>query len=314
MVFSLLEPGRSIERDGLETNASFVSESSFMTSEQGPNSMLRILLQAFPIVKVGEQKCIEVVQTLARVMAAYFSNLPLYVFSPYCPRPLPPFNFLQEKDRQDWQTSQIVKIDRIKVAKAVREQGLSGVWSASGTLELMLVSGLLAEASLLARNVGDWKHSFFLSVAFHKFEDKRRSVLVTSPSSNTTFHGAPDDLHPEQLILSRLGPLVLNKKQQQAPEIEGNSSETSVLNEKKKTEISDNRRQDSDVDKKLVHELSRTFEASVVAGLDIVPTLLSNLIDELKLRVKSFTWIVPHEFYLPSPPLYCPQPTHSKVQ
>ena len=135
------------------------------------------------MARVAQQRGMEVVQTLARVMAAYFSNLPLYIFPPYCPFPLPPYNFGQEKDRQDWealqlsQSMEILEIDRTKVAKAVREQDLSEVWSANSALELMLVSGLMAEAAWLARNLGDWKHAFILSVAHYKFEDKRRFVL-----------------------------------------------------------------------------------------------------------------------------------------
>lgn len=68
----------------------------------------------------------------------------------------------------------------------------------------------------------------------------------------------------------------------------------------------------TDVDEKLVKEISRIVEAGVVAGLDLVPLLLTKLLVQLKKMASMFTWIVPEEFYLPYPPSYCPQPVNSK--
>lgn len=68
----------------------------------------------------------------------------------------------------------------------------------------------------------------------------------------------------------------------------------------------------TEADDKVMKEVSRILEAGVVAGLDLVPSILTKLLAQLKELVSLFVWIVPEEFYLPYPPSYCPQPTNLK--
>lgn len=68
----------------------------------------------------------------------------------------------------------------------------------------------------------------------------------------------------------------------------------------------------TEVDDKVVKEVSRILEAGVVAGLDLVPIILTKLLVQLKKMASMLAWIVPEEFYLPYPPAYCPQPINSK--
>ena len=68
----------------------------------------------------------------------------------------------------------------------------------------------------------------------------------------------------------------------------------------------------TEVDDKVVKEVSRVLEAGVVSGLDLVPSILTTLLIQLKEVASMFTWIVPEEFYLPYPPSYCPQPMNLK--
>ena len=60
-------------------------------------------------------------------------------------------------------------------------------------------------------------------------------------------------------------------------------------------------------------QLTKTMEdllkASVISNIEIMPWLLSSLVDRLKHTVSQFHPLVPQGFYLPSPPLYCPQPS-----
>lgn len=90
------------------------------------------------------------VQSLARFMAAYFSNLALYVFPAYHPNVLPPY-YVGEKARPDStsdesfalsQGTEVVHLDREMVALSVRDQGLSDVWCANNAIEIMLIAGL----------------------------------------------------------------------------------------------------------------------------------------------------------------------------
>lgn len=51
------------------------------------------------------------------------------------------------------------------------------------------------------------------------------------------------------------------------------------------------------------------LKAGVIGGVEIMPWLLSSLVERLKNTVSRLHPLVPQGFYLPSPPLYCPQPS-----
>lgn len=63
-------------------------------------------------------------------------------------------------------------------------------------------------------------------------------------------------------------------------------------------------------DLELIHvSAQEILKASVMAELDIVSQPLTNLLELAKDHASSFTALVPLTFYLPAPPLYCPQPS-----
>ena len=140
--------------------------------------------------------------------------------------------------------------------------------------------------------------------------------MLTSPERRLTFPAAPEGLQPDQIIMSRLELLLLDTKPlegvSQTNQV-GESDKGQKASQNKRSTETNSKRQESDLDERLSREVTQILEASVVVGLDMVPTLLTNLIGELKARVSSFSWIVPQGFYLPSPPLYCPQPSYTKV-
>ena len=98
LAYSLLEP--SLSCDEFQNSAHFSllpsAPSSFQRSSHHPNSnqLMEVLLQNYPVARVADNRGIKVVQTLARFMSAYFSNLSLYVYPPYQPTELPPFHEL----------------------------------------------------------------------------------------------------------------------------------------------------------------------------------------------------------------------------
>ena len=53
------------------------------------------------------------------------------------------------------------------------------------------------------------------------------------------------------------------------------------------------------------------LKAGVISHVEIMPWLLSSLVDRLKTTVSRLHPLVPQGFYLPSPPLYCPQPSEA---
>lgn len=50
------------------------------------------------------------------------------------------------------------------------------------------------------------------------------------------------------------------------------------------------------------------FRASVMAEVDVVSRPLAQLLESAKEQASSMSTLVPPAFYLPAPPLYCPQP------
>lgn len=51
------------------------------------------------------------------------------------------------------------------------------------------------------------------------------------------------------------------------------------------------------------------LKASVMAGVDVISLPLSSLLEKAKNMSSSLPALVPNGLYLPSPPLYCPQPS-----
>ncbi|KAK3727848.1 hypothetical protein QZH41_001625 [Actinostola sp. cb2023] len=313
LVFSLMEP--ALDHLNATFSALFASTDALRVSrgqDYSSSQLLSVLLQNFPIVCVADKCGIPVVQTLGRFMAAYFSNLHLYVFPAYHPNVLPPF-YLGDLPAQEStsdesfalsQGVEMVHLDREKVASAVRDQGISDVWCANNALELMLISGLIGEACWLSNNLGDWKHALLLSVSHS---------LVRNNIPVSLLPNIPQDITPEKIILSRLHP-VLHSPPSSLPNIPRNSLDIpdSATSTPKKDRLIVEEPNDGkiqlEIDEKLVKDVGKILQAAVVAGLDVVPILCWKMLQELLVLVSHIDWIVPEGYYLPAPPLFCPQP------
>lgn len=209
LIYSLIEPTFSCDQLESNGNFSFLLNAHDGSHPSDAKHRMDVLLQNYPITRVTDKQGLVVVQTLARFMSAYFSNLSLYVFPPYQPAALPAFH--DRKPNSDTerkghsQAIEHVLLDRARIGQAVRDQGLYELWSANSTLELLLVSGLISEGAWLARNLGDWKNAMLLSFA--------NSVLISTSQQTATdafvqlaFPAPPNAIEPNAIALSRLYP------------------------------------------------------------------------------------------------------------
>nr|KAG5696351.1 hypothetical protein BaRGS_028346 [Batillaria attramentaria] len=102
----------------------------------------------------------QVVQTLGRFMAAYFSNQPVYIFPPHNPHPLPAIHF-----EANILNNRILPKYHSEISTMVRQQKLSSIWTVERALEYLLLSGLVCEAAWFADQMGNWKTGFQLATA-----------------------------------------------------------------------------------------------------------------------------------------------------
>ncbi|KAL8600713.1 hypothetical protein ACOMHN_057303 [Nucella lapillus] len=223
----------------------------------------------------------QVVQTLARFMAAYFTNQTVYIFPPHNPQPLPAIHF-----HANIVNNRILPKYHEEISSAVRHQKLSSIWTVERALEYLLLSGLVFEAAWFAQHMGNWKTAFQLATAcsLHRaiaprlYQKPRRPLLL------------PEDLQPEEILHSKLAQLV-------APS--ASLPQGGALID----------------DRTDMTQLSATLEDILVAGVmgrvEVAPRLLTLLLSRLKSVVKEFPPLVAGDFYLPAPPLYCPQPAAS---
>ena len=223
LVYSLIEPQYSCDQLESYGNYSFLfsTEGALQVGSQAPTTnhpRMEVLLHNYPIARVGDNRGLKVVQTLARFMSAYFSNFSLFVFPPYHPIPLPPFQdheqrsdtLVDAKRQGPSQAVEHVPLDRAKVAQAVRDQGLYELWSANTTVELLLVSGLIPEGAWLAMNLGDWKNALLLSFA-NDLLTSSLSQTAADPKSKSliqvVFPLSPHDIETNAVAMSRLNPV-----------------------------------------------------------------------------------------------------------
>lgn len=181
------------------------------------------------------------------------------------------------------------------ITSLIREEGLSHTWTTERVVEYLLLSGLVCEAVWFADKMGDWKAAFLLSVACNThhavvprlYRKKKRPLML------------PEELKPGAILQGKLEALIhLDKRKTGA----------TVKREEKRDFIP------IDNETNIV-QLSRTVEdiltAGIISGVEIVPWLLSSLVERLKHVVANFPPRVPKDFYLPAPPVYCPQPSEA---
>ncbi|XP_056287984.1 ciliogenesis and planar polarity effector 1 isoform X2 [Pseudoliparis swirei] len=227
-----------------------------------------------------------VVQTLGRFMASYFTNQPLYILPPHHVAILPPLHLPHAPE------GRLVPLCQEEVSRAVRQQQLSEVWTVDYAQDLLLLGGLLPETVWLAYHLGDWKTAASLSLAYTNyctdnfdFTRLRRRELHL-----------PTALEPESIFEVELECLLGHKSDfQERREQDGDKSFTDP-----------SEGEDWDLLQVSIQEI---LKASVMAGVNLMSSPLSSLLDTAKDLCSGLPTLVPNGLYLPSPPLYCPQPS-----
>ncbi|XP_048256398.1 uncharacterized protein LOC124134597 [Haliotis rufescens] len=229
----------------------------------------------------------QLVQTMARFMAAYFSNQTVYVFPPHNPQPLPAIHF-----EAAVVNNRIIPQYHEDITGVIRQHKLGSVWTVERTLEYLLLSGLACEATWFADKMGDWKAAFLMAVGCvqHHFTapkvyEKKRKPLTL-----------PDSLLPGNILQRKLGMLL------------GETSSEALSKSRQLTQ--DYIAIDEDTNMKvLTKTLEDILTGAMVGRVDVLPGLLKTLVEKLKTVVSELPPLVPKDFYLPAPPLYCPQPS-----
>uniref|UniRef100_A0A8C3RM75 Ciliogenesis and planar polarity effector 1 n=1 Tax=Chelydra serpentina TaxID=8475 RepID=A0A8C3RM75_CHESE len=237
---------------------------------------------------VHHEAAVAVIRSMARFMAAYFTNQLLHILPPHKVDILPPLHINQEQSF--W--FMIVPLQHSLVTSAVRDQNLSSVWTAEYTLDLLFVGGLIPEAAWLAHKLGDWKMSVSIGVAYNLYCQSDGDFLK---SEKMDLH-LPLNLTPTQIFQEKLQSFLGQPV----------SFETSDEGSTKYKQFTDPiEEEDANV---LFGSVQEILKAAVMADADILSETFQLLIDSAKDLSRKLSGLVPDGLYLPAPPLYCPQP------
>ncbi|NWW53649.1 CPLN1 protein, partial [Pedionomus torquatus] len=236
------------------------------------------------VTDVHTETAMAVIRSMARFMAAYFTNELLYIFPPHNVDILHPLHI--KKDL----SPRIIPLQHCLVTKAVRDQNLSTVWTAEYALDLFLIGGLIPEAVWLTHRLGDWKLSVSIGVAYQLYCQNSGEF---SRLKNTE-HPLPLNLSPMQTFQEKLQSLLGQPV----------TSETSgCIKYKQFTDPIEE--EDANV---LYSSIQELLKAAVMADADILSETCQLLMVSAKDLCRKLHGLVPDGLYLPAPPLYCPQP------
>ncbi|XP_074851741.1 ciliogenesis and planar polarity effector 1 [Carettochelys insculpta] len=235
---------------------------------------------------VHPDAAVAVIQTMARFMAAYFTNQLLYILPPHKVDILPPLHISQD------QYPRVVPLQHSAVTSTVRDKNLSSVWTAEYALDLLLVGGLIPEAVWLVHTLGDWKMSVSIGVAYNLY---CQSSGVFTRSEKTELY-LPLNLTPKQIFQEKLQSFLGQPV----------NLETSNEGSTKYKQFTDPiEEEDRNV---LYGSVQEILKAAVMADADILSETFQLLMDSAKDLSRKLCGLVPDGLYLPAPPLYCPQP------
>ncbi|XP_037655286.1 ciliogenesis and planar polarity effector 1 isoform X3 [Choloepus didactylus] len=235
---------------------------------------------------VHPEAAVTVVQAMARFMAAYFTNQPLYIPPPHNVNVLPPLHIKTEHSLR------LIPLEHSKVAGGVRDQKLSNVWTVEYALELLFIGGLIPEAVWLTHKLGDWKTSVSIGVGFQLL-CKHDSNFIRSKKNDLNL---PLKMTPVQIFKEKLQCFLGQPDSLEAKNEMGSKYKqfTDPIEE-----------EDANL---LFASVQEVLKAAVMADTDILSETFQLLIDSAKDFSKRLCGFVPVGLYLPAPPLYCPQP------
>uniref|UniRef100_A0A673TC45 Ciliogenesis and planar polarity effector 1 n=1 Tax=Suricata suricatta TaxID=37032 RepID=A0A673TC45_SURSU len=232
------------------------------------------------------EAAVRVIQSMARFMAAYFTNQLLCILPPHNVNVLPPLHTETE------QSLRLIPLQHSKVASVVRDQNLSNVWTVEYALELLLIGGLVPEAVWLAHKLGDWKTSVSIGVAFQLFcKHDSNFTRFKKKSLNLPRNMTPAQIFQEKLQCFLGRPTSLETKNE--------------MGSKYKQFTDPIEEEDANL---LFGSVQEVLKAAVMADADILSETFQLLLSSAKDFSKRLWGLVPAGLYLPAPPLYCPQP------
>uniref|UniRef100_A0A8C8YRG1 Ciliosis and planar polarity effector complex subunit 1 n=1 Tax=Prolemur simus TaxID=1328070 RepID=A0A8C8YRG1_PROSS len=232
------------------------------------------------------EAAVRVVQSMARFMAAYFTNQQLCILPPHNVNVLPPLHIKTE------QSLRLIPLQHSKVASVVRDQNLCNVWTVEYALELLFIGGLVPEAVWLAHKLGDWKTSVSIGVAFQLFCKRDSNFMrFKKKGLNLPLNITPAQIFHEKLQCFLGQPASLEAKNEMGTKYK---QFTDPIEE-----------EDANL---LFGSVQEVLKASVMADADILSETFQLLIDSAKDFSKRLWGLVPVGLYLPAPPLFCPQP------
>ncbi|KAK3579099.1 hypothetical protein CHS0354_022119 [Potamilus streckersoni] len=233
----------------------------------------------------------QVVQSMARFMASYFSNQTLFIYPPHNAQALPSIHMGDTSVN-----NRIIPKYHEDITKIITRDGLSSVWTTERTVEYLLLSGLVCEMAWFAHKLGDWKTAFLLAFAHHNHKEIAPHVYKRAKKPLQL----PASLSPESILQGKLQALVSSN---QGNGIVPPASPTRKQNKRYFIPITEETNFSQ-----LTNTLENILTTGLVCGVELAPWLLDSLVDKVKAIVANFPPLVPQDFYLPAPPLYCPQP------
>ncbi|KAM5260741.1 ciliogenesis and planar polarity effector 1 isoform 3-T4 [Hipposideros larvatus] len=237
---------------------------------------------------VHPEAAMRVIQSMARFMAAYFTNQLLCILPPHNVNVLPPLHIKTE------QPLRFIPLQHSKVASVVRDQNLSNVWTVEYTLELLFIGGLFPEAVWLAHKLGDWKTSVSIGVAFQLFcKLDSKFTRLKKKDQNLQLNMTPAQIFQEKLQCFLGQPASLEVKNE--------------MGSKYKQFTDPIEEEDANL---LFGSVQEVLKAAVMADADILSEAFQLLMSSAKDFSRRLWGLVPVGLYLPAPPLYCPQPAN----
>ncbi|XP_072373634.1 ciliogenesis and planar polarity effector 1-like [Scyliorhinus torazame] len=243
---------------------------------------------------IGVGAALSVVQSLARFMALYYTNQPVFVMPPHHIDSMPPLHV------EPGCLPRVVYLQQDGISAAVREQRLSATWSVKYTVTLMLIGRLVPEAVWLASSLGDWKSAVVLGLAHNVGSG---SVPESVRGHRPSLH-LPEHLQPSQFLQDKLQAL-LGCPLNTAISLENLTVNSIPTPDNHSRQLAGCVEEDGEV---LFGSLQEILKAAVMVDADVITETFELLMQTAKDYGSSLPGLVPDGLYLPAPPLYCPQP------
>ncbi|XP_038659853.1 ciliogenesis and planar polarity effector 1 [Scyliorhinus canicula] len=251
-------------------------------------------LDSLLLQDIGVGAALSVVQSLARFMALYYTNQPVFVMPPHHIDSMPPLHF------EPGCLPRVVYLQQDGISAAVREQRLSATWSVKYTLTLMLIGRLIPEAVWFASSLGDWKTAVVLGLA----SSLSSGNLPESVRGHRRSLHLPEHLRPSQFLQGKLQAL-LGCPVNTAISLENLNMNSILTPGNNSRQLTGCVEEDGEV---LFGSLQEILKAAVMVDADVITETFELLMQTAKDYGSSLPGLVPDGLYLPAPPLYCPQP------